>query len=80
MRYPRLPEPNEFGAYYFARDPNNSSDPAILPISNPDYPPGKYLLSLGEVGIVWDKNRFRAFDSPEEALQHLQRWTRAKRG
>jgi hypothetical protein len=72
----RLPEPDCHGNYWFGEP--GGAGPAILTLVSVPAVRGKYVLSLGSKGMVWEGARLAIFATPAEALKELRRRMGAK--
>lgn len=72
----RLPEPDIHGNYWFGKP--GGAGPAILTLVSVAAVRGKYIVSLGSGGMVWDGGKLSLFPTPIDALEELRRRMGAK--
>jgi hypothetical protein len=70
----RLPVPDEGGIYWFGK-PGLTETPAIFPFRSNELAKnrGKFFVSLGQRGLVFEGPYLRPFDTPDDALYELRR-------
>lgn len=67
----KLPEPDIHGNYWFG-EPGGKGPAILTMVSIPDVR-GKYIVSLGEKGMLWEGKMLALFANPEAALKELRK-------
>lgn len=72
MNFSKLPAPDAFGNFWFGT-PGDPDQPAIMEVRTVKSLEGRFFVSLGRRGVLFDGGTFMTFASPALALKEIRR-------